>query len=162
MDWEGFHSQDVTKTYSTASPLWVSEPEKVHLISVKSSKIGPEVTWEESASGLEPGRALFVGFFTHGKYPNVELSFSKQSTVGLLVPTFAFLSVGAKNCQQLLFSSYNSIMKLIVMENTEYFIYPDWNKAFDIAFKIQLELGIFSVSSGELKWPLCEEWESPS
>lgn len=79
------------------------------------------------------------------------------------MPTSAFLSVGAKNCQQeLLFASYNSIMKLIVMENTEYFIYPDWNKAFDIAFKIQLQLGIFSVRSGELKWTLCEEWASPS
>lgn len=29
-------------------------------------------------------------------------------------------------------------MKLTLMENTEYFIYPDWNKAFDVAFDIQL------------------------
>lgn len=42
-------------------------------------------------------------------------------------------------------------MKLTVMENTEYFIHPDWSKAFDTAFKIQLELGIFSVRWGELK-----------
>lgn len=70
-EFHGLRMQYVTKKHSKASPLWVREPEKVHLISVKSSKMGPEVTWEEFASRLEPGKALFVGFFTHGEYPNL-------------------------------------------------------------------------------------------
>ena len=60
-------------------------------------------------------------------------SFSNWST-SLLVPTFGFLSAEAKICQkELIFASYNRIMELTDMENTEYFIYVDLNKVLDIA-----------------------------
>lgn len=111
----------------------MKEPERLHLLSVKSPQKGPEHKSCLGAGTRQRADIKFMLLLTYGKYPKVQL-FRVRAQTSLLVPTSVFLSAEANIYQkEMAFTSCDRIMEPTDTENVEYFIYLDLHKAFDFA-----------------------------